>query len=231
MIAVTFDVGQTLLDLDHDLLARQIAKHGVEIDPRRSAAVEAAGWAADAAARRSGASGAEAWSAFMTALLEQCGVPRHGVPALVRWLYDQQPTCNLWRRPAPGMIDLAGDLARAGVPVGIVSNSEGRVAELLADAGVLVPFRVVADSGLLGFEKPDPRIFEHAARALGVPATSLVHVGDSWEGDVLGALGVGARALWLTAKAPPSDLPDGVRVVRDAGETRAALRGWSVAGA
>jgi FMN phosphatase YigB (HAD superfamily) len=54
--------------------------------------------------------------------------------------------------------------------------------------------------------KPDARVFRTVATRHGVPVSSLVHVGDDWECDVLGALGAGARAVWITrGRALPRD--------------------------
>jgi HAD superfamily hydrolase (TIGR01509 family) len=138
-------------------------------------------------------------------------------------LWDAQPTTNLWRKPIAGMFELARELQAQHIPVGIISNSEGRLAELLEELGQSTPFQVVVDSGRIGIDKPDPRIFEQAARALGIPLSDIVHVGDSWEADVIGALNAGARAIWF---APDDDraLPDGVAACRDAVELRRALK-------
>jgi putative hydrolase of the HAD superfamily len=86
---------------------------------------------------------------------------------------------------------------------------------------------VVIDSGRVGVDKPDPRIFQLAAQALGVQLSEIVHVGDAWEADVLGALGAGAQAIWY---APTDDraLPEGVLACRNAQELRRALRDFGV---
>jgi putative hydrolase of the HAD superfamily len=143
---------------------------------------------------------------------------------LVDFLWAQQPTKNLWRRPIPGMVELIRDLSVRGVRLGIVSNSEGRLAELLDEMHLAQFFHVVADSGVLGFEKPDPRIFAHAANGLGVETGTLLHVGDAWEADVMGALGVGASALWVSSSDGGRDLPPRVELCAGAAEIRTALR-------
>ncbi|WP_195905990.1 HAD family hydrolase [Parafrankia discariae] len=55
-----------------------------------------------------------------------------------------------------------------------------------------------------GFAKPDPRAFRHVARTHGVPISDLVHIGDSWECDILGATRAGAVPVWVR----PTDSPD-----------------------
>ncbi len=127
------------------------------------------------------------------------------------------------------MKELVEELSAHGVRLGIVSNSEGRLAELLAEVGLRSYFQVVADSGLLSFEKPDPRIFEYAARGLGVAPGDTVHVGDAWVADIEGAVGVGAKAIWVTPGVPAGHaLPPGVVACRSAAEIRATLRALGV---
>jgi FMN phosphatase YigB (HAD superfamily) len=235
MTVVTFDFGQTLAELDHGLVARRIAERGVLIDEARLNAEAPSAWRAYGAAKREGQEGKQAWCTFMRTLLELAGVaPARGsvseansAEALAEWLFGEQPTRNLWRAPVAGMFELADELARAGTEVAIVSNSEGRLAELIAEVRPGAPFRVIADSGKLGFEKPDPRIFEWTARELGVELADLVHIGDAWDTDVSGALRVGARAIWF-APDEARVLPERVVACRDADEVRAALRAWDI---
>jgi putative hydrolase of the HAD superfamily len=227
MTAVTFDFGQTLAELDVEMLSRRVAERGAELDPARASAASSVAWAAYGDAKRRGLVAREAWCTFMATLLTESGLQSADAGLLADWLFDQQPSQNLWRRPIAGMFELVRELFDAGVPLGIVSNSEGKLSELCAELGIRSMFTAFADSGVLGIEKPDRRIFEHTAAGLGVAPSELVHVGDAWEADVVGALGVGARAIWF---APTDDrvLPEGVRSARDAGELRAALSGWGV---
>jgi len=49
-----------------------------------------------------------------------------------------------------------------------------------------------------GYAKPDHRAFETVATRCGISTSQIVHIGDHWECDVLGAIGAGARAVWLS---------------------------------
>jgi putative hydrolase of the HAD superfamily len=49
----------------------------------------------------------------------------------------------------------------------------------------------------VGAVKPEPAIFEEALNRLQYGAEEAVMVGDSWKEDILGAHGVGMRAVWL----------------------------------
>jgi len=234
MRAVTFDFGQTLAELDHDFLVKRVHTFGAELDPGASRAATVAAWHAYGVAKPLGH--ARAWQAMMLEYLRAGGVRKiradvadaEYAEKIAQRLWDAQPTHNLWRKPIAGMFELVADLGARQVPVGIISNSEGHLAELVEELGQRALFAVVIDSGRVGVDKPNPRIFELAAEALGVKLSDIVHVGDAWEADVLGACAVGAQAVWY---APTDDraLPEGVVACRDADELRQALKQFGVA--
>lgn len=62
----------------------------------------------------------------------------------------------------------------------------------------------------VGWIKPDRRMFEAAAAALDVPMAELLHVGDDWAADIVGAKRAGARAAYLDARPATSPLPSSV---------------------
>jgi putative hydrolase of the HAD superfamily len=234
MIAVTFDYGQTLAELDMDFLARRVSERGASVNHADLEAASPDAWRAYDAAKRRGETGHDAWASFMRTLLTRAGAvdpanpSEEGISRLVDFLWSEQPRNNLWRRSIAGMSDLCADLVARGVRLGVVSNSEGRLAELLDSMGLVHFFPVVADSGVLGIEKPDPRIFEWTAARLEVRPSELIHVGDAWAADVEGALGVGARAIWITPTPASRRLPDGVVACTTAADVRAALGAWGV---
>jgi len=57
----------------------------------------------------------------------------------------------------------------------------------------------------VGFEKPDPRIFEFALKQAGCSPGELLHVGDSLETDAAGARNAGIRSVWLNRNDGPND--------------------------
>ncbi len=234
MVAVTFDAGQTLLQLDVAMLAARLAERSVAVTAAALERAQPAAWVAyDRGVADPAAAPCPSWQVFMRALIAGAApdLPAEVVAEQAAWLFEQQPTRNLWRRRMPGMIELVDELVAAGVPVAVVSNSEGRLAELLAEIGLGDRFVAIADSGKLGIEKPDRRIFDWAAARLAVAPTAIIHVGDSWAADVVGARGVGARAIWFgpgtTAAAGASDDRAIVSAV-DAAGVRAALVAWGV---
>ena len=228
-LAVTFDFGWTLAEIDTAMLVRRLAERGARADADALEAAIPIARATYDAAIRAGAGG-HPWHLLMRAILVEGSVETVDLEALVTWLWDEQPRQNLWRRPIAGMFELVRDLAREDVPLAIVSNSEGRLAELVGELGLDDAFSIVIDSGRFGVTKPDPRIFLHAAERLGVAPPDVVHVGDSYEADVAGAIGAGMRAVWFDGQGseiPAASRPK-VRAARGAEETRAALLGLGV---
>lgn len=76
-----------------------------------------------------------------------------------------------------------------------------------------------------GVGKPDPRIFHEACRRLGCAPAEVLHVGDDWTLDVLGARSAGLQAAWLCrdAAGEPPEVRADVWVIRDLGELAARL--------
>lgn len=221
MRAVSFDFGQTLGELDYRFLQRRLAERGVGFDPLRAQAASPDAWHAYGVKKNEGH--AVAWRSMIELILQGGGVDGSASGELGAWLWTEQPRQNLWRSPIAGMIELVRELRRAAVPVGIISNSEGHLAELVAELGWSSDFDVVVDSGRLGIDKPDPRIFLHACAELGVPAAELLHVGDAWEADVNGALGVAAHAVWFDSRHAARELPARVHGAGSASELREVL--------
>jgi putative hydrolase of the HAD superfamily len=116
---------------------------------------------------------------------------------------------NLWE-DVPG--DVPGALSRfqaAGLRVVVVSNSNGRLRDLLRRLGLLEFFALVVDSFEEGLEKPDPRLFERALERAGARRESTLHVGDFFEIDVVGARAAGLQAALLDVAGlyPTHDCP------------------------
>ncbi len=212
--AVTFDFGQTLAELDTALLAKRLEERGEATDEATLQAAVPAAWAAYNDAVKRGGTG-HPWKLLMTTLLREARVNEARLADLTDFLWDEQPKKNLWRRPIPGMIDLVRRLKARQIPLAVLSNSEGKLAELAEELGWRDLFLAIADSGKIGLEKPDVRIFEWTRAHLGVGMDEVVHIGDSVAADVVGALRAGMRAIWFLGDA--GLLNDELSTARDAG--------------
>lgn len=87
--------------------------------------------------------------------------------------------------------------ARRHGPIGLITNfNDGPMQrDKIRGAGLEGQFDGVYISGEVGVWKPEPGIFEHAARDLGVNPRECVHIGNNIQSDVEGALAAGMRAV------------------------------------
>jgi putative hydrolase of the HAD superfamily len=216
--AVLFDAGNTLLWIDHARIAQILTASGVRCD---EAAVRNAEMRARprldpflaGAARRESAGTVTRYAGL---ILEGVGAPASGdaLAALVAAWY------SLWVRPPADARASLDALAARGFLLGVVSNSNGSVRALLEAADLAAPLGCVVDSGVVGVEKPDPRIFAIAAERLGVAPAACVYVGDFHSLDVLGARGAGMHGVLLD----PLGAWDGVAAPRVASLTDLVAR-------
>lgn len=107
-----------------------------------------------------------------------------------------------WRFPMLESVAALGQLHYRKVPIGVVSNASGQIEQTLANLcicqvgpGAGVPVSIVTDSHVIGYAKPDPRIFGDAIAALGLPPERIAYVGDSYVNDVGGAHAAGLVPL------------------------------------
>lgn len=110
------------------------------------------------------------------------------------------------RQAIPGARELI-DALKPHARLGIVTNNRlDEQVEKLKVMNLEGWYDFMVCSGELGIAKPDRGIFEFALAQAGCSAQDAVMVGDSWEADVIGAAGLGMRAVWLNRSQRP--IPD-----------------------
>ena len=75
-------------------------------------------------------------------------------------------------------------------------------------------FDAIVISAEFGVNKPDRRIFDHAAKLLGVSNEECVFVGDDPTSDVLGAINADMEAVWIDKWEYDGSFEDEPRVHR-----------------
>lgn len=121
--------------------------------------------------------------------------------------------------------DLEGE-----VPMAIISNADtGLLLEALQNNGLAFNFIITSEEEQS--YKPAPSPFRRAIRYLGLPPAHILHVGDSYAQDVVGASSAGMAAALIRRPGEPHDLHGEVNyVVRDLREVRELLhRSWESA--
>lgn len=107
-------------------------------------------------------------------------------------------------------------LRARGLTLVVVSNWDVSLPAVLREVGLESMVDGVVTSAEVGHAKPAPEIFTTATALAGCVPERAVHVGDSLDQDVQGALAAGIRAVWLcrddAEPGEPSsrELPPGV---------------------
>jgi putative hydrolase of the HAD superfamily len=117
--------------------------------------------------------------------------------------------------PTEEILPVLTRLNDMGIRLGLISDTgftPGRVlTSRLRELGLAGCFSGFTFSDVVGSSKPNPRLFEHALGYLDCAPSQVMHVGDLYRNDVIGA----RRAGWKTARYcrisddhPPEGLPD-----------------------
>ena len=114
-------------------------------------------------------------------------------------------------RAYPEVPDVLARLREGGARLGVVSNWDVSLHDVLERTGLRPLVDAVVISAELGVAKPDPAIFRAALDRLGAAPDGAVHVGDSVEHDVAGARAAGLEAVLVARNGVAA--PDGVRTV------------------
>jgi putative hydrolase of the HAD superfamily len=107
----------------------------------------------------------------------------------------------------PDALPVLERLRHEGVTLGVVSNFEEWLERLLESLGVIPFFEVRVISGVEGYEKPDPRLFEVALDRVGVEAVESVYIGDHPFFDTEPASAIGMFAVLIDRRGRYPDHP------------------------
>jgi len=196
--AVFFDAGGTLIHIDWERVAAVAGKVlGRQVSAARLAEGEYAGRALMEAAMANGGNDASRWAVHFKGTLLDAGISDAEYERVSPAIYAEHRRKHLWSMVVPGTAEALEALRGAGWFVACISNADGTVSQLLAAAGLLPHLAFVVDSGVVGIEKPDPRIFAIALERAGVGAGEAFYVGDVHPIDVVGAEGAGMTPVLM----------------------------------
>jgi HAD superfamily hydrolase (TIGR01509 family) len=189
--AVFFDVGNTLLFLDHTIVLRPL--HDAGLFPSRDLLLDIERLTKHEFDSLQGDGSVDHgfWQIYYSKLLERLSVGdlsiRHRLVSLTR---NSANWCRI--RPQTREVLLR---MRESHRLGVISNADGRIADVLARCGIADCFDSITDSGIVGQEKPHPAIFEAAINSLGVSAADSLYTGDVYSVDYLGATNFGMQCI------------------------------------
>ena len=204
---LSLDAGNTVIFLDHARLAEVVSRHGEKTD---AATLIRSEGAAKRRHARGGqpemvdvpwshrdAPGARGWGCMVATIAVEGGLPEAAVPAFLADAWPLHCARNFWDVVPEGFGPAIERARRHGVQIVLVSNSEGMLAELFTELGIVEHFDLLLDSGIIGLEKPDPRFVEVALKKLGIPAGEALHLGDMYGTDITGARAATMKAALI----------------------------------
>jgi putative hydrolase of the HAD superfamily len=112
----------------------------------------------------------------------------------------------------PEVLPTLRELRSRGLELGIVSNFDSRLFNILKGLRLADAFDTVTISSLAHAAKPSPRIFEVALEQHAVEPGEAMHVGDSVRDDVEGATKAGLAAVLLARQGKQA--PPGIPAIR-----------------
>jgi putative hydrolase of the HAD superfamily len=103
---------------------------------------------------------------------------------------------SVWR-VFDDVVPALAELREIGAKLGVVSNWDSRLPELLRVLGLSAYFDTVVVSHIEGIEKPSPELFLRAVSRLGGTPSQAIHVGDIPELDERGARAAGIHSVLI----------------------------------
>ena len=198
---VFLDAGGVMITPNWPRLAEALARRGIvasaealaEAEPRVKQQLDHAPTIQATDDRRRG-------YAFFDRILELAGVATSpDADAAVDELVAFNDQEGAWDVVAPGAVEALNRLRNASCRLVVVSNSNGKVRQILGRVGLEPHVDLVLDSHEEGVEKPDPRIFEIALERSQADRGTTIHCGDIYHIDVVGARAAGLPAVLVDA--------------------------------
>jgi putative hydrolase of the HAD superfamily len=131
---------------------------------------------------------------------EQAGIPAiqaRNLAKRVRGAYTAPERWGLYEDTLP----VLKYLKDWGWAMALVSNHVPELADIIDHLGLRPYLAGVFNSAIIGYEKPHPKIYETAFRAMGQPHT-VWFIGDNPEADVLGPEQVGIPGILVRSRDP-----------------------------
>lgn len=97
----------------------------------------------------------------------------------------------------PDVMPTLHALRQRGLRLAIVSNWDASLQSHCDELGLTPLFDAIVGSQAVGYEKPNPRIFEIALERMQAAPEHVVHIGDIYVSDVVGARRAGITPILL----------------------------------
>lgn len=191
---VFFDVGNTLLFPNREVIHAPLVNRGYTVDAEHLRELERRTKNQfDFTMTTNGSTDHGFWWMFYSQLLSEIGLHDD---ALRDQLVASIRNSGNWNVILPDTAQLLGEIGER-YRIAVISNADGKIRDVLQKCGIAHYFHTITDSGIVGFEKPRPEIFQQALKSMNAAPEESLYVGDVYCVDYLGATAVGMHAMLL----------------------------------
>ena len=191
--AVFFDVGNTLLFPNRERIHAPLTKRGITPDAGLLRDLERRTKNKFDSLTTTGNHDHSFWWMYYAQLFSEIGL--HDDALRDQLVNNIRDSAN-WDQILPGTRQHLEQIA-GHYRIGVISNADGRIEDVLRRCGIADCFLSITDSGLVGLEKPHPEIFRQALASLQARPEESLYVGDVYSVDYLGATQAGMQAVLM----------------------------------
>lgn len=213
---VFFDAGETLLrpyPSFPELLSQICSEHGYEVAPERASEVQQR--LAPHLVELADETGIDKpsldpehsrifWTHLYRRITGELGIEDEALVETLFARFSHPSSYKLFDDALPCLTELQ----RQGHRLGLISNFEGWLQEMLVEFEVGHLFEVSVISGFEGMEKPERGLYDLALERAGVSGANAVHIGDSPKMDIEPAREVGMTPVLLDRYNRYPDAPE-----------------------
>jgi putative hydrolase of the HAD superfamily len=198
---ITFDAAGTLIRLLHPpgtVYAETARLFGYQLDPDRVQNAFRLTWKdfappADSADPRPEAD-CDWWRQLVARTMKAAGYQILPFDDYFATVYQKFASPGVWEL-FPDVLPVLAELHRLKIRLGVISNFDSRLYDILSHLSVRDAFEHLIISSEIGTRKPAAGIFRTAVERFKVDFHEILHVGDEMEADFSGARAAGFEAL------------------------------------
>ncbi|RJP22859.1 MAG: HAD family hydrolase [Candidatus Abyssobacteria bacterium SURF_5] len=138
----------------------------------------------------------EWWWNYDRAVFKRLNIPEEKHRIVFEDIYSFFGNASAWEL-YPDTLESLEKLKGSTFSLGIVSNWNSSLKKIVEGLKLTHYFDFILSSAEAGWKKPSPKIFQMALKIADVDRSRVVHIGDTYQTDVLGARNAGIRGIML----------------------------------
>lgn len=195
---IFFDAGSTIIYINMPFISKVLEKFDLYVSPEQLTQIEyKTRNLIDKPNVISSSNDVSRWHVYFEYILQVAGLSdKDKLHKAISELKEYHDKNNIWNLLPPFIPPMLRRLSKK-YRLGIISNSDGSIDNLLERLGIRKYFSIIVDSYSVGYEKPNPKIFTIALEKAKASPQSSLYIGDLYYVDVVGAEKVGITCILI----------------------------------